>query len=178
LCFGDAGADPFRTGTDANDLRPAVTLRDMDGRARRAEQAHGGFGDLDQRALGIAGGAGDGLQDIGAGALAIARGPQLGLQAVIFRKRRLELPLETDNHLLQIGHRIRGKRRHSINPFWPVTCGQTLNQGSACATPPAYGNGLFHPGHVYQGPVLRRRRKTSRWLRLRSPALKPRSPCW
>src|SRR3954468_3397956 len=63
----NAGADAFRAFAKADGFGPAITLGDMDGGARRVEQAGTGFGDLVQRAFGIARGAGDGAQNFGTG---------------------------------------------------------------------------------------------------------------
>ena len=84
LCFRDACADPFRAVTDPYDLGPAIALGDLDGGAGRAKQAHGGLGDLVERAISIARSAGDGAQDVGAGVLAIPRHAQFGLQPGVF----------------------------------------------------------------------------------------------
>lgn len=80
LCFIEARADLFRTFADTYDLGPAdpVGVGDPDGGTRRAKQARAGFGDLVQRAFGIARGAGDGAEDFGGGVLAILGGAQLG----------------------------------------------------------------------------------------------------
>jgi hypothetical protein len=74
----DLGDDAFRSGTDGDLPAPLVMAGDAQRNARSAEQARGGLGDLSQRPLGIARGAGDGAEDFGAAGLAIPGSAQLG----------------------------------------------------------------------------------------------------
>jgi hypothetical protein len=76
-----------------------VSVGDQDRDAGSTEQASRGLGDLLQRLLGIASGAGDGAQDFSTRSLAVVRGPQFALQPGILQ--------------LEIGRYVRGQRGHS-----------------------------------------------------------------
>ena len=69
---GNLRGDAFRACTYRNRLAPLVAPGDTDRDAGGAEQTRGRLRDLLQRPFGIARRAGDGVQDFGAGDLAIA----------------------------------------------------------------------------------------------------------
>ncbi|MEY9528685.1 hypothetical protein ABIF70_009826 [Bradyrhizobium japonicum] len=100
-----AGADAHGAVADPDHPGPPVAFRNVNGGARRAEQMHGRFRDLLQRALRIARGVGDGAQDLHAGVLAVARNGKLGLQAGILRRLGSQLPFE-------LGGLVLGRRGH------------------------------------------------------------------
>ena len=118
----------MRGGANPHRLHPSVALGDADSDARGIEEVLGGFGDPLQRMLGVAMGVGDGVEDFGAGVLALGGGAQFVLETEIdqragglaFDRRiplidsRFQLPLELGNPLLQIGHGVLGKRGHSL----------------------------------------------------------------
>jgi hypothetical protein len=80
----------LRAGADADHPGPFATAGDIEGDAGGAEQARGGLGDLLQRPLGVARGAGDGAEDFGAGGLTIPGDAQLAQEpGVLHRNLRL-----------------------------------------------------------------------------------------
>src|SRR3974377_2351058 len=77
LVVRNGGHDSLRTIADGDRPDPVLAVGDAYCDTRGAEKARSGVGDPLQRAFGISGRVGDGAEDFGAGALAIAAGAQL-----------------------------------------------------------------------------------------------------
>ena len=171
---GTAAPYPLGAVTEAIGLSPLAVLGEEDRGARGAEQAGTGFGDLLQRMTGIAGGAGDGAQDFGAGASG-APAQSLARPAAGRPRSRLIEAAAQDRHACS----------RSATAFWGSAVIQSIRfalrhagtgsiRASGYASPAAHGNGLFHPRPRAGFAPNPKRRAVS----LRSPALTPRSPCW
>ena len=121
-----------------------MAVGDPDGDARCIEKPRSGLGDPLQRSLRIAGSVGDRAQDVRAGVLTVPRDAQLVVQPGIFLrghglpgdglivrgKTGFQSLLKLGHQPVEIGYRVLGKRRHSINPLQsvcPTPCGQELN---------------------------------------------------
>ena len=139
-------------------------------------------------------GAGDGAQDFGTGALAISRNAQFALQPrVLLRGRGLlgdrcimrgktgfESVLQLGNVLVEIGQHVRGKRGHSLNPLHPTHGGRGLEDKQPIRASMVDYSITGAPEPSQFRPFSGRMRKNANpgWFALRSPALKPRFPCW